>query len=110
VFDIWAKAGIVAIGGWQFDDTFFNGRRPFRYDPFMNGTEVGAHLSEYYCKKMAGQNADHSGAVIHPTIGTRGNVARKLGIVTPEIEANVTAAKRVIATVKACSGVEPPLF
>jgi hypothetical protein len=104
VFDIWKNAGIVSFGGWQFDDSLFNSRRPYRWDPFMNGTEIGAHIAEYYCKKMAKSNADHSGAVIHPSIGTRGNVGRKLGIVTPEIEANVLAAKRVIAAVKACGG------
>ena len=48
--------------------------------------------------------------MIHPTIGARGNVVRKLGIVTPEIEANVLAAKRVIAAVKACSGTDVPLY
>lgn len=110
VFDIWAKNGIVALGGWQFDDTFFTQRRPFRYDPWMNGTELGANLSEYYCKKMAKQNVSHSGQVIHPTVGQRGQVPRKLGIVTPEIEANVTAAKRVIQAVKECGGGEVPLF
>lgn len=110
VFDIWAKNGIVALGGWQFDDSFFSQRRPFRYDPWMNGTELGANLSEYYCKKLAKQNASHSGSVIHPTVGQRGQVLRKLGIVTPEIEANVTAAKRVIQAVKDCGGGEVPLF
>jgi hypothetical protein len=110
VFDIWARAGIVALGGWAFDDSFFNQRRPYRYDPWMNGTEVGANVSEYFCKKLAHHNADHTGAVIHPTIGTRGNVPRKLGIVTPEIEANVLAAKRVAAAVKACSGNDVPIF
>ncbi|MFP5326447.1 MAG: hypothetical protein ACLGHT_03065, partial [Acidimicrobiia bacterium] len=110
VFDIWAKNGIIAFGGWQFDDSFFTQRRPFRYDPWMNGTELGANVSEYYCKKMAKQNASHSGSVIHPTIGQRGNVPRKLGIVTPEIEANVTAAKRVIAAVQQCGGGDVPLF
>lgn len=110
VFDIWAKAGIVAFGGWQFDDSFFTQRRPFRYDPWMNGTELGQNLSEYYCKKMAKQNVSHSGDVIHPTIGQRGQVPRKLGIVTPEIEANVLAAKRVIEAVKGCGGGDVPLF
>jgi hypothetical protein len=104
VFDIWAKAGIISLGGWQFDDSLFNTRRPYRYDPYMNGTEIGAHVAEYYCKKLAKSPADHSGAVIHPTIGARGKVPRKLGIVTPEIEANTLAAKRVIAAVQKCGG------
>ena len=106
VFDIWANAGIVSFGGWQFDASLFNNppRRGLRYDPWMDGTQVGAHLAEYYCKKMAKGNADHSGGVIHPTIGSRGQVPRKLGIITPEIEANVLAAKSVINAVKACGG------
>lgn len=104
VFDIWRNAGIISFGGWQFDDSMFNNRRPFRWDPFMNGTEVGAHLAEYFCKKMAKQNASHSGSTIHPTIGNRNQVMRKLGIITPEIEANVLAARRVITAVKACGG------
>ena len=110
VFDIWAKAGIVALGGWQFEDSFFTQRRPFRYDPWMNGTELGGHLAEYYCKKMSGQKATHSGAIIHPRVGQRGQVDRKLGIVTPEIEANVLAAKRVAGAVKGCGGGDVPIF
>jgi hypothetical protein len=104
VFDIWARAGIVSFGGWQFDDSLFNTRRPYRYDPWMNGTEVGNHLAEYYCKKMATGKADHSGLLIHRDIGQRGTVTRKLGIITPEIEANTLAAKRVIKAVQACGG------
>ena len=103
VFDIWKNAGIISLGGWQFDDTFFNNRRPYRYDPWMNGTEEGAHIAEYYCKKMAKASADHAGSVIHPTIGGR-NTPRKLGIITPEVDANTLAAKRVIAAVKKCGG------
>lgn len=110
VFDIWARAGIVSFGGWQFDDTFFTQRRPFRFDPWMDGTALGANLAEYYCKKMAKQNVSHSGPVVHPTIGQRGQVPRKLALVTPEIEANVMAAKRIIQAVKDCGGGEVPLF
>ena len=110
VFDIWAKAGIVALGGWHFDNNFFTQRRPFRYDPFMQGTESADFISEYFCKKLAKQNASHSGAVIHPQIGARGQVERKLGIVVPEIEANVLTAKQVAATVKQCNGADVPIF
>jgi hypothetical protein len=110
VFDIWAKAGIPSLGGWQFEQRFFNDRRPYRYDPFMDGTQVGAHIAEYYCKKMAKRKADHTGRIIHATIGQRGQVDRKLGIVTPEIEANVLAAKEVAAKVKDCGGVDVPVF
>lgn len=110
VFDIWARAGIIALGGWQFDGTFFTQRRPFRWDPWMDGTQLGGHVAQYYCQKMAGGKATHSGALIHPQVGQRGQVDRKLGIVTPEIEANVLAAKRVADQVKGCGGGDVPIF
>jgi hypothetical protein len=76
----------------------------------MDGTQAADHIAEYYCKKMAKQNADHSGTTIHPTIGARGTVLRKLGIVVPEIEANVLTAKEVAAKVKACGGGDSPIY
>ncbi|MEY2399102.1 MAG: hypothetical protein QOJ00_2276 [Actinomycetota bacterium] len=110
VFDIWAKAGIPSIGGSAFDVKYYNDRRPYRYDVAMDGTQSADHIGEYYCKKMAGKNADHTGPLIHSTIGTRNNVKRRLGIVVPEIEANVATAKLVAARVKACGGGDSPIF
>ncbi len=110
VFDIWAKAGIPTIGGSAFDVNLFTGRRPYRYDLAMDGTQSADHIAEYYCKKMVKKNADHSGAVIHARVGARGQVMRKLGIVVPEIEANVLTAKRVAEKVKACGGGDSPIF
>ena len=103
VFDVWAQNGIVAIGGWHFADRYFNDRVPYRYDVFMRGNESADHIAEYYCKKMAGKPADHAGATIHATIGGR-NTPRHLGIVVPEIPANVETAQRVAAQVEACTG------
>ncbi len=110
VFDIWAKAGIPSIGGSSFDAKYYTDRRPFRYDLAMDGTQAADHIGEYYCKKMAGKNADHSGRIIHSSVGARGNVKRRLGIVVPEIEANVATAKEVAARVKACGGGDSPIF
>ena len=78
IFDVWAQNGIIAVGGWHFDDKYFNDRRPYRYDVFMDGTQSADFIAEYYCKKMAGQPADHAGTQIHPLIGGR-NTTRKLG-------------------------------
>jgi hypothetical protein len=77
--DVFAQAGIISLAGpWQTNE-FFAGRRPFRYDIFPNGTESADWLAEYYCKKMAGGNADHAGQVIHASIGTR-STTRKVGL------------------------------
>lgn len=110
VFDIWAKAGIPSIGGSAFDVGLYTQRRPYRYELAMDGTQGADHIAEYYCKKMAGKNASHSGATIHPRVGARNQVKRKLGVVVPEIEANVLTAKRVAEKVKACGGGDVPVF
>ncbi len=103
VFDVWAKNGIVTLGGQHFEESLYSQRRPFRYDTFMSGTQTADHIIDYYCKKMAKGTADHAGRNIHPTIGGR-DTPRKLGVITPEIEANVANGKRVLAGVKACGG------
>jgi hypothetical protein len=70
----------------------------------MDGTQSADMISEYYCTKMAGGHPDHAGSIIHPTIGSRDSVNRKLGIVVPEIRANTLTAQRVIDAVRSCGG------
>ena len=103
IFDVWARAGIVSLGGSSFDASYYNRNRPFRYDVGMDGTQAADQIAEYYCKKLAGKPADRAGPNIHPTIGGR-KTPRHLGIVVPEIEANVLTAKRVQAKVDKCNG------
>jgi hypothetical protein len=112
IFDQFARAGIPVIGGNWFGDTYFTGRRPYRYDIVMDGTQSAKVIAEYYCKKMANRNADHSGKTIHVTIGDRDKVQRKLGVITPDDPANVAAAQVVVSQVQACQSnhVKPPLF
>lgn len=110
IFDVWAQNGIIAVGGWHFDDRYFNDRRPYRYDVFMDGSQSADFLAEYYCKKLANQPADHAGPQIHPLIGGR-STPRRLGLTVPEIAANVSTAQRVAAKVKECQGgVDVPIF
>ncbi len=109
VFDVWAKNGIVSVGGTHFDERFFSQRRPYRYDVMMDGTQSADHIAEYFCKKMAGGKATHAGQVIHPQIGGR-STARKLGVIVPEIEANVLTAQRVAQQVAACGGGQVPVL
>jgi hypothetical protein len=103
IFDIWANAGIVTFGGSYFDESYYSQRRPFRYDAVMDGTQSADFIAEYYCKNLASRPADHAGATIHPTIGGRGT-KRHLGIVVPEIQANVSTASRVRDQVSGCTG------
>ena len=39
IFDDFARAGIVTLGGWHFDANNFTTRRPYRYDVLMDGTD-----------------------------------------------------------------------
>ncbi|MEY2421822.1 MAG: hypothetical protein QOI95_1889 [Acidimicrobiaceae bacterium] len=106
VFDIWANAGIVSVGGSAFDANYYNGRRPYRYDAGMDGTQSADFISSYYCNKLAGKAPDHAGTNIHATIGPRNTpgLVRKLGVIVPEIPANTITAQRVIDAVRACGG------
>jgi hypothetical protein len=108
VFDEWARAGIISIGGSHFENSYFTRRRPYRYDVFMDGTQSAEHIAEYYCKKLANGRATHAGRIIHPTIGGR-DTPRRLGIVVPEIDANVSTARLVQQRVAACSNGPDPL-
>ena len=109
VFDDFYRAKIVALGGWHFANPYFNGRRPYRWDNFMDGSQAADFVSDYYCAKLVGRKASHSGTTIHSSIGDRGEVTRKLGIIIPEHPANVASAKHVAARVKACGGGETPI-
>lgn len=109
--DVWSRAGIISLGGPNLDASFYNGRRPYRYDVFPSGSEGADEIAEYYCKKMAAGTATNAGAVIHPTIGGR-NTPRKLGVIIPDNGngASTPNAARVKAIVERCSGKEVPVF
>ena len=111
VFDEWAKAGIVTLGGWHFHDKYFTERRPYRYDVFMDGTRTADMVGEYFCKKLAGKNADHAGQTNFP--GTAQPIRltkRKVGISVPEVEANVSTAKRLAETISKCDPGHSPVI
>jgi len=103
LFEEFTRAGIISIGGWHFDKQLFAGRRPFRWDIFVDGTDSAEFIAEYYCKKLQGKAASNAGALIHPRIGGRDTV-RRLGIVVPDRPANKTTADLVAARVKGCGG------
>ena len=109
VFDEFYKLGVITIGGWHFDQRYFSQRRPYRYDVFMDGAQTADIAAEYYCKKMARRNASHSGRVIHPTIGARDQVPRRVGIIVPENPAFLDAAKRLEGLIAACDA-QPPVL
>ena len=109
--DVWSRAGILSLGGPNLDVSFYNGRRPFRWDVFPSGTEGADEIAEYYCTKMAAGTATNAGVLIHRSIGGR-NTPRKLGVIIPDNGngASTPNAARVKALVERCSGKDVPVF
>ncbi|MGH9273577.1 MAG: hypothetical protein ACRDZU_02930 [Acidimicrobiales bacterium] len=109
--DVWSRNGIISLGGPNMDISFYNGRRPYRWDVFPSGTEGADEVAEYYCKKMATGKATNAGAVIHASIGGR-TTPRKLGVIIPDNGngASTPNAARVKAIVEKCSGKDVPVF
>lgn len=103
VFDEFARAGIISLGGWNFEDSYFTERRPFRYDVFMTGTKSADHLIEYYCKKLSNKPASNAGNLIHPSIGPR-STPRKFGIIVNEQPPLVSSARYVAQEIAQCEG------
>ncbi|MGH3443562.1 MAG: hypothetical protein ACRDUY_16260, partial [Nitriliruptorales bacterium] len=113
VFDEFAKAGVISLGGWHFDNSYFAGRRPYRWDVFMDGTRSVDFIAEYYCKKLANETASHAGRIIHPSLpngGARDLQPRRLGITVPDDPARVPTAERLKELVSRCDGTEPVIY
>lgn len=107
VFDEFVKEGVIALGGWHHDNSYFAGRRPYRYDVFMDGTRSADVIGEYACKKLVGGMATHAGRIIHPTFpagGARDQNVRKFGIIVPEPAATLLPAQRAAEAIRACGG------
>ena len=83
-YDVFARNKVISFGGWHYAEEFFTKRAPYRYDILMDGSRAVRNLADYYCKKLVGRPADHAGPVIHPTIGSRDNAIRRIGIAVPE--------------------------
>ena len=105
VFDEFAKAGVISLGGWHADNSYFAGRRPYRYDVFMDGSRTAEFIAEYYCGKMAGGNATHAGRIIHPSFpqaGARDAQPRRVGITIPDTPANMPVGQYLKSLIDKC--------
>ncbi|HEX9888100.1 MAG TPA: hypothetical protein VGA69_01375 [Nitriliruptorales bacterium] len=105
VYDEFTREGVIAVGGWHFDNSYFAGRRPYRYDVFMDGTRSADVISEYVCKKLATKNATHAGRIIHPSFpagGARDGNERRFGIIVPEFPGTLMPAQRAAESIRGC--------
>ena len=109
IYDEFARAGIITVGGWHWPASYFTQRRPYRWDLFMDGDQSAAMLAEYYCKKLAGKPASQSGRVIHPTIGGR-TTPRKVGILAPDRDTDALVAETMRRQIAQCAGHNPTVI
>lgn len=106
IYDEFARAGILTVGGWHWPRAYFTDRRPFRWDLFTDGDQSADVVAEYYCKKLAGKPATHAGRSIHPTIGGR-DTPRKLGILAPDRDTDLLTASGMRDRLARCAGHTP---
>lgn len=103
IYDEFARAGIMTLGGWHWPRAYFEGRRPFRFDLFADGDQSAEIVAEYYCKKLAGKSATNAGRVIHASIGGR-DTPRKVGILAPDRDTDKLVAEDMARRLQRCSG------
>jgi hypothetical protein len=87
--DEMSRLGIVNTGAPGIETEWFVQRRPYAWTELPQSPKNTDSVSDYYCKKMWGKNADHAG---DPVLRTQ---RRKLGIVATEEPNVIAAAKRV---------------
>ncbi len=104
IHDEFARAGIISLGGWHWPRSYFEGRRPFRYDLFADGDQSSDIIAEYFCKKLASGTATHAGRVIHPSMPQGRNTPRKVGVLAPDRDTDKIVADQIKAKIDACAG------
>ncbi len=107
-YNVWAQNQVISIGGWHHDRSYFASQavRPFRWDLFMDGGLTAEMAGEYYCKKLANQNATHTGRFLHssfPGGGPRGTVPRRAGVVVPVPDATRFAGEYLATIIEGCT-------
>jgi hypothetical protein len=102
VFDEFTRAGIVTIGGSHFHRSHYERGNGLRWDYLPDGSTAARMIADYYCRRMAGSAATHGGSVIHPSIGERQGVPRRLGVIVQQDETNRRAADELRSFAQAC--------
>lgn len=110
VFDEFTRAGILTIGGDSLPASWYSDDAPLRWNVSMDADTNIEGVADFYCKKLAGKPADHTGVEIHSSIGARGEVTRKLGVVMVEGDNQSVQAEKLYTELAKCGEPEPPTF
>lgn len=106
MIDELARRGISCLCGNQMPGAFMRAHSPFVFGILPDGDTTNQHNSEFICKRLGvNSKADYSGDLIHPTIGQKGKVARRYGLLYPNTDFGVPNAKDFVARIKSMCGI-----
>jgi hypothetical protein len=96
------RNGIVLVGGGALSDSAYERFDPYWWSPEMSSTLQARIVADWWCSTMAGRPADHTGRVVHPSIGKRGEVVRRAGLLYYDAPAGREAARILTDALAAC--------
>jgi hypothetical protein len=96
------RSGVVLVGGGSLADGAYERHNPYWWSREMSSTLQARIVADWWCSTMAGRPADHTGAVIHPSVGRRGEVTRRAGFVYYDAPAGREAARLLTEALGAC--------
>jgi hypothetical protein len=106
MIDELARRGISCLCGNQMPGGFMRAHKPFVFGILPDGDTTNEHNAEYICRRLGpNSKADFSGDMIHPTIGAKGKVERRYGLLFPNTDFGVPNAKDFAARVKSMCGI-----
>jgi hypothetical protein len=102
VWEEFVRSGVVLVGGGSLSDSAYQRHSPYWWSREMSSTLQARIVADWWCSTMAGRPADHSGVVIHPSVGRRGEVTRRAGFLYYDAPAGREAARLLTDALKAC--------
>jgi hypothetical protein len=102
VWEELVRNGVVLIGGGSLSDSLYRRYSPYWWSPEMSSTLQASIVADWWCATMARRPADHTGSVIHRSIGRRGEVTRRAGFLYYDAPAGREAARILTERLAAC--------
>jgi len=102
VWEEFARSGVVMVGGGALSSSAYQRLSPYWWSREMSSTLQAQIVADWWCATLAGRPADHSGPVIHESVGRRGEVTRRAGFVYYDAPAGREAAAILERALAAC--------
>lgn len=102
VWEEFVRNGIVLVGGGALSERLYEQHSPYWWAREMSSSQQARIVGDWWCATMAGRPADHTGPVIHPSVGRRGEVTRRAALLYYDAPAGREAARILEATLSRC--------